>query len=173
MARAALWLRVSTEEQETDNQLQALQTEAKRRGFDVVQVYDVSESAYQGAHQKALSDVYSDARVGKFEVLLIWSLDRLSREGPAATLEIVNRLTRQGVDLVSLQEPWLEVNGELRELLLSVVAWVARWESQRRSERTKAGMDRARAEGKQIGRPEGAKDRRRRRRSGYFARYAK
>ena len=113
-----------------------------------------------------------DARAGHFDILLVWSLDRLSREGVAATLEIVNRLGQSGVKVWSLQESWTEVEGPLQELLLSIVAWVARMESERRSERTKAGIARARTEGKHIGRPAGAKDKTRRRRSGYFARYA-
>lgn len=63
-------------------------------------------------------------------------------------------------------------SGELRDLLVSIVAWLGRWESQRRSERTRAGLARARAQGKHLGRPMGARDRKRRRRSGYFARWA-
>lgn len=57
--------------------------------------------------------------------------------------------------------------------MVALVGWVAKWESQRRSERTRAGLARARAEGKRIGRPPGSKDRRKRRQSGYFARWAK
>ena len=69
----------------------------------------------------------------------------------SATLEIINRLGRSGV---KVQEQWTEVDGPLRELL-SIVAWVARMESERRSERTKAGLARAKAEGKTLRRPKG------------------
>lgn len=135
-------------------------------------MYEVQESAWKGAQQKALAEVFQDARLGKYGVLLVWALDRLSREGVSATLEIIDRLGKSGVQVVSVQESWTEVDGPLRELLLSIVAWVARMESQRRSERVKAGIARARAEGKTWGRPQGSKDEKKRSRRGYFARYA-
>lgn len=169
--KAAIWLRVSTGEQHADNQLPDLQRLADRRSWEVVKVYQVQESAWRGAHQKALSEVYQDARLGKFDVLLVWALDRLSREGVTATLEIVQRLGRHKVRVVSLQEAWTEVEGPMQELLLSIVAWVARMESARRSERTKAGLTRARSQGKVLGRPVGSKDGRRRSRRGYLLRY--
>ncbi len=143
-----------------------LRTLAARRGLSIVAVYRVEESAWKGAHIKALSQVYDHARAGKFKVLLVWALDRLSREGPLATLQIVDRLGRSGVHVISLQEPWTEAAGELRDLLLAIVGWVARYESTRRSERTKAGLARATAHGKRLGRLPGAKDKRRRRRGG-------
>jgi DNA invertase Pin-like site-specific DNA recombinase len=171
--KVSIWLRASDPSQHPENQLPELKAWAVRRGFEVVQVYTVQESAWKGAHQKALTQVYQDARRGQFQVLLVWALDRLSREGVSATLEIIERLGRYGVKVLSLQEAWTEVEGPMQELLLSIVAWVARMESNRRSERTKAGLGRAVAEGKRLGRPTGSKDKKKRKRSGYFARWAK
>lgn len=114
----------------------------------------------------------ADARARKFDVLLVSALDRLSREGPLATLHLVDRLGRLGVQVVSAREPWTEVGGELRALLLAIAGWVARQESVRRSERTLAGMARAKSGGAQIGRPPGSKDKRKRKRSGYLLRWA-
>ena len=74
--------------------------------------------------------------------------------------------------VISFQESWTEVDGPLRELLLSIVAWIARMESDRRSERTKAGLNRAVAEGKTLGRPKGSTDKRKRRTSGYYRSHA-
>jgi DNA invertase Pin-like site-specific DNA recombinase len=169
--KAAIWVRVSGSTQETENQVLQLQAWAKQRGFAVVHVYRLEESAWKGAHLKALSQVFADARLGKFSVLLVWALDRLSREGPLATLEIVHRLGRYGVQVLSLQEPWTEAAGELRDLLLAIAGWVAKMESSRRSERTKAGLARARAQGKRLGRPVGSKDTKKRSRRGYYLRY--
>jgi putative DNA-invertase from lambdoid prophage Rac len=76
------------------------------------------------------------------------------------------------VQVLSYQEPWTEAGGELLDLLLAIAGWVARMESNRRSERTKAGLARAVAQGKRLGRPKGSKDSKKRKRSGYFARYA-
>ena len=173
MIRAAVWLRVSDAGQHAENQLPDLEAWAQRRGLEVVQVYQLQESAWRGGHQKVLTQVYQDARRSKFQVLLVWALDRLSREGPLATLEIVHRLGGCGVQVWSYQEPWTEAGGELLDLLLAIAGWVARMESNRRSERTKAGLARAIAQGKTLGRPKGSKDKRKRGRRGYLLRYAK
>ncbi len=61
------------------------------------------------------------------------------------------------------QESWTEAPGELAELLFTLTGWVARMESQRRSERTRAGLARVKAQGKRLGRPPGSKDKRKRR----------
>ena len=170
--KAAIWCRVSSGEQHTENQLPELQAWAARRDLSVVHVYQVTESAYRGAHQKALTEVYRDARGGKFQVLLVWALDRLSREGIGPMLEIINRLGQHKVRVISLQESWTEVEGPLQELLLSIVAWVAKMESERRSERTLAGLARAKSNGTVLGRPKGSQDKRKRSRRGYLLRYA-
>ena len=171
--KAAIWARVSTTEQETANQVRVLEEWAQKRGLEVVKVYQVEESAWQGKHLQALAQVYADARQGQFQCLLVWALDRLSREGPLATLEIVHRLGQSGVQVLSYQEQWTEAAGEMRDLLLAIAGWVARMESIRRSERTRAGLARDVAEGTRLGRPPGAKDRRKRGRSGYLLRWAK
>ncbi len=173
MTRAAIWLRVSDSGQHAETQLPDLEAWAQRRELEIVQVFQLQESAWRGAHQKVLTEVYEDARRGKFQVLLVWALDRLSREGPLATLEIVHRLGGCGVQVWSYQEPWTGAGGELLDLLLAIAGWVARMESNRRSEWTKAGLARALAQGKSLGRPKGSKDKRKRGRRGYVLRYAK
>ncbi len=170
--RACILVRVSDPGQHTDNQMSDLIAWAERRGLEVVTTYQFQESAWKGAHQKQLTQVYQDARIGKFQVLLVWALDRLSRQGPLATLEIVHRLGQSGVQVCSFQEPWTEAGGELLDLLLAIAGWVARMESNRRSERTKSGLQRAVSQGKRLGRPPGSKDRKKRSRRGYLLRWA-
>jgi putative DNA-invertase from lambdoid prophage Rac len=161
--KCCVYLRVSTSQQDTDNQAIALTEWAERRGFDIVTVYQEEESAWRAGHQRELARLVADARKHKFKIVLVWALDRLSREGSAAILGIVSRLSRHGVKVLSYQESWTEAPGELGELSFAIAGWVARMESQRRSERTKAGLGRARAQGKRLGRPPGSKDRRKRR----------
>jgi len=170
---ALIWSRVSGDQQENENQVLQLLELAKRRGLRVVGTYRVEESAWKGAHEHALSQIIADARKGKFGTLLTWSLDRLERRGAYKTLEVVHRLAQSGIDLISLQEPWVEAAGPTRELLLSITGWIAEQESARRSERTRAGLERVRASGVKLGRPVGAKDKRRRSRTGYYLRYQK
>jgi DNA invertase Pin-like site-specific DNA recombinase len=81
MTRAAVWLRVSDAGQHAENQLPDLEAWAQRHGLEVVQVYQLQESAWRGGHQKVLTQVYRDARRSKFQVLLVWALDRCPGKG--------------------------------------------------------------------------------------------
>ena len=161
--KACLYCRVSTAEQDTENQSMVLTAWAKQRGFDIVKVYEEDESAWKAGHQRELARLLDDARKRKFDVILVWGLDRLSRQGAAAILGLVNKLNRYGVKVLSYQESWTEAPGELGELLFAIAGWVAKMESQQRSERTKAGLARAKAQGRRLGRPPGSKDKRKRR----------
>ena len=164
---AAIYVRVSTTEQETANQLPALEDLARRLGYEVAQVYSENETAWKNGHQAELAKLIEDGRRGKFETVLVWSLDRLSREGALAILSLVHKLKRYGVKVISYQESWTEAPGDLADILYAITGWVAKMESQRRSERTKAGLERARREGKPIGKRGPDKRKRRRRRALY------
>ena len=166
--KAAVYLRVSSNEQSTDNQLPALEAYAKNRSYEIVRVYEEEESAWKSGHQRELANLMADARQRKFQAILVWALDRLSREGALAILSLVQKLSACGVKVLSYQESWTEAPGELAELLYALTGWVARMESQRRSERTKAGLARVKAQGKCLGRPPGSKDKRKRRRRPRF-----
>jgi len=158
--KAVLYVRCSTTQQETDNQRIALEQWAQRRGFEVVATYAENESAWRNGHQRELARLLSDAPKGKFDTVLVWALDRLSRQGALTILSLVNRLQRSGVRVFSYQESWTEVPGELADLLYSIVAWVAAFESKRLSERTKAGLARSKAQAGKL--PVRGKDKRRR-----------
>ena len=162
--RAVTYSRASSEGQTTANQVDVLSDWATQREFILVGVYQEKESAWRGGHQRELARLLDVARRRKFDTVLVWALDRLSREGPLAILTLVNRLKICGVKVISYQESWTEAPGELGELLYALTGWVARMESQRRSERTKAGLARLVAQGKKLGRPPGSKDRKKRRR---------
>lgn len=175
MTKAAIWLRVSTTEQDAANQRPALEALALQRGWEIVKVYELTgESAFSASagYRTAIDSMLVAARRGEFNVLACWSLDRLTRQGPLDALRLLDKLGRSGVAMVSVQEPWLEVGPEFRDVLVALVGWVAKWESQRRSERTLAGMARAKAGGARIGRPPGSRDKRKRKRAGYLLRWA-
>ncbi len=166
--KVAIYCRISTSEQDVTNQFLALEKWARDRGWEITQVYQEQESAWRSGHQRELARLKEDAGRRRFEVVLVWALDRLSREGAAAILNLIDTFKAYGVRVISYQEPWTEAPGAIGEILYAIAGWVAKMESQRRSERTKAGIERARAQGKNIGRPSGAKDKRQRRRKGYF-----
>ena len=162
--KVCIYSRVSTGEQDTKNQSVVLTDWAIQRGYEVVKVYTEEESAWRNGHQRELAKLVADARRRTFQAVLVWALDRLSREGALAILSLVQKLSACGVKVLSYQESWTEAPGELAELLYALTGWVARMESQRRSERTRAGLARIVAQGKRLGRPPGSKDRRKRRR---------
>lgn len=169
--RAALWARVSTEAQDCEDQLIPLRRFAEARGLEVSRELVLEESAFAPRHAGRLSRALLEAQ--RYDVLVVWALDRLSRAGIEATLRTLRSLREAGVRVESLQEPWAAAGGDAGELLLAVTAWVARMESQRRSERVRAGLARRKAAGLPVGRQPGARDLRPRKVSGYYARYGR
>ena len=162
--KVVIYARISTDTQDADNQIAQLVSWATSRGWEIVGIFKESESAWKNGHQRELSRLLDDARKRRFEAVLVWALDRLSREGALAILTLVNTLKNCGVKVISYQESWTEAPGELADLLYAIAGWVARMESQRRSERTKAGLARVVAQGRKLGRPKGSKDKRKRKR---------
>ena len=173
LERCTLWERVSDPHQDTGAQHLALVQEAKRRGLSVVRVFDVTASGYHGQQEHEFSKLVDGLRRGHYSVVICWAIDRLTRQGISETLQAVNSITSAGGTLISLQEPWIETAGELRELLLAIVGWAAHFESRRRSERVKSGLARRKAAGLPVGRLKGAKDRRPRKVSGYYVRHGR
>jgi len=151
--KVALYARVSTDEQTEQNQIPILEQWAKSRGFEIVEVFRDVGSAWQKADQRALSGLLHYAHYGKFEAVLVWDLDRLTRGGIARFFNIADTLRQCGVRILSYRQSWTDTPSELQPLLFSVFAWFAEQESKKISERTKAGMERAKAEGKHVGRP--------------------
>jgi putative DNA-invertase from lambdoid prophage Rac len=160
--KVAIYARVSGDSQDADNQIMQLTSWITSRGWETTAIFKESESAWKSGHQRELSRLVENARKRRFGAVIVWALDRLSREGPLAILTLVNRLKQFGIKVISYQESWTEAPGELGEILYALAGWVARMESQRRSERTKAGLERVKAQGKRLGRPIGAKDKRKR-----------
>ncbi|MFC2033537.1 recombinase family protein [Chloroflexota bacterium] len=146
--KVCIYSRVNTGQQDITNQSVVLSEWAKQRGFEVVKVYEEEESAWKSGHQRVLANLIADTRQRRYQAVLVWALDRLSREGALAILSLVNRLSSYGVKVLSYQESWTEAPGELAELLYALTGWVARIESQCRSERTRARLARVKAQGK-------------------------
>ena len=167
--KVALYTRVSTDQQEAENQVLELKAWAARQDHTIVAEYqDVASGARR---RERLDDLFQEARRRRFDLVAIWSLDRLTREGPLATLLYLQRLTAMGVRVFSHQEPYLDPSLPFYESIVAFLADVARWERARQSERTKAGLERARRSGKHLGRPPGSKDKTKRKRAGYYSRW--
>ena len=171
--KVAIYARVSTEDQTTENQIRELEDWTKRRGWEIVTIYRENETAWKAGHQKEWARLKADAKMRNFDAVVVWALDRVTRQGVSYLFQQIQALHRYDVKLISMQEAWLESIGELTDVFVALIGFIASYESKRRSDRTKAGMDRARAEGKHIGRPKGKKDTTPRERIGYQVRGAK
>src|SRR5215831_16909446 len=150
--RCAIYSRVSTTKQENENQLAQLRAFAGHIGWPIVIEY-IDQVTGKNSDRPEFQRMLQDASQRRFDLLLFWSLDRLSRERALETLQHLNRLTGYGVQWRSLTEQFLDSTGMFREAVISILAVVAKQERVRLSERTRAGLERARAQGKILGRP--------------------
>jgi DNA invertase Pin-like site-specific DNA recombinase len=150
-----LWLRVSTDSKSQDPELQRgdLEGVCQQRGWEIVKVYEVEESAFGKKPREQFQAMLEDARRGKFDILVVWSLDRFSREGEWSVSRIMAALQDWNVRFYSYNEPFLDTTGPFAGFLIPLFAWLARQESIRKGKAVKLGMDKARAKGKAIGRP--------------------
>lgn len=148
--RTCLYLRVSTPDQHLDNQRPDLIKLARHRGLDIVAVHEDKISA--GKQRPGYDAMMLAAHRGDFSVLLIWRLDRLGRS-MNGNIEALLKLDHLGIEVVSCCEPWLANRGPTRDLLVGIFSWIAAQEKLQISERTRAGIERARRAGKVVGRP--------------------
>ncbi|HXX20151.1 MAG TPA: recombinase family protein [Candidatus Acidoferrum sp.] len=150
--RIALYLRVSTDKQETENQAVQLREFAAKQGWQIVGEYCDYESGAK-ADRAEFGRLFEDASRRKFDLVLFWALDRLSREGVYQTLQHLNRLESYGVGFRSFTEPYFDSCGVFKDAVIAIMATLAKQERIKRSERTRAGLARVKASGKRLGRP--------------------
>lgn len=152
--RVAIYARVSTKDgrQDTENQLRQLRAFAETQGWTVVHEYVDRASGKRGDREQ-FQRLFESASRRDFDCLLFWSLDRFSREGTVETLNHLQRLTSYGVNYRSFTEQYLDSTGIFKEAVIGILAAVAKQERVRLSERTIAGLQRAKAQGRVGGRP--------------------
>jgi DNA invertase Pin-like site-specific DNA recombinase len=150
MKRAALYCRVSTVDQHPETQLHDLRQFAANKGFTVVGEY--TDHGYCGARARRpqLDRMMDDARRHKFDVLLVWACDRLARS-TKHLLQTIDELNGMGIQFLSQREA-IDTEGPLGRAILVIVSAMAELERCIIIERVRAGMRRARLEGRQIGR---------------------
>jgi putative DNA-invertase from lambdoid prophage Rac len=155
IVRAAQWKRVSTEGRGQDPKIQQadLDRVCEQRGWTVVKEYEVEESAFGKKPREQFQAMLEDARRGKFDVLVVWSMDRFSREGEWSVSRVMSALQDWHVQFYSFNEPFLDTTGPFAGFLIPLFAWLAHQESLRKGRAVKLGMEKARAQGHRIGRP--------------------
>jgi DNA invertase Pin-like site-specific DNA recombinase len=136
--------------------LVALRSAAERHRWTIVKELPLKMSAWDSAGARdAQRRALEPIERGEADLLAVWSWDRLSREGIEGAFSLLRRLEDHlGAQFFSLQEPFLSTataSPEQRELMLSIIAWAAKWESQGRSERLKAKAESKRQRAHQLG----------------------
>jgi DNA invertase Pin-like site-specific DNA recombinase len=148
--RAAMYARVSTFDQEPENQLQELRRYTEARGWTAVEYVDRGVS---GAKDKrpALDELLRDAKRRRFDVVVCWRLDRLGRN-LKHLITLLDELQGLGVAFVSLAEG-IDATTPAGKLQMHILGAIAEFERARIAERVKAGLVRARGQGVRLGRP--------------------
>jgi DNA invertase Pin-like site-specific DNA recombinase len=149
--KVALYLRVSTEEQDLDQQRAALEAEVLRRGWQLVEVFAEKASGANAARPE-LSRLKRNAALNRFKTVLVWDTSRLGRDLLSCAL-VARELWSRGVGIVSYTQPEIDMSTPQGELILHLWLAFAQYRRREIQAATKRGMQRARDQGKHVGRP--------------------
>ena len=154
--KAAIYARVSAADgrQDTDNQLAQLQQFAAAQGWEVAAEY-IDHEGRPAADRSQFRRLFADAAHRKFDLVLVWALDRFAPEGVAETFVYIDGLTSNGVQFVSFTEEDFRTTGPAGELMIALSRWISNQERVRISERVRAGLNRVRVNGSRSGKPVG------------------
>jgi DNA invertase Pin-like site-specific DNA recombinase len=150
MIRAALYMRVSTVDQNPETQGLELRAFAQQRGYDIVHEYVDHGISGTKARRPALDKMLNEARRRPFDVLLVWSTDRMARS-TKHFLDVLDELNGLGIRFISQREA-IDTDGPLGRAIITIISTVAELERSLIVERVRAGMRRAKLEGRRIGR---------------------
>lgn len=151
--KVAIYSRVSTNLQTTDNQLLPLKDYVERMNYELVNIYqDEGISGSKGRDKRpALDEMMKDAVKGKFKKVLVFDVSRLGRS-LKDLINIMTDLKNQNIDFYFYNQG-IDTTSSTGQMMFNLLGVLAQWELGQISERSKAGIERARAEGKVIGRP--------------------
>jgi len=149
MKRAALYLRVSSLDQHPEAQLYDLRQMAQQRGYQIVEEFIDTISGAK-ARRPGLDAMMRDARRGRFDVVLVWASDRIARS-VKHFLDVLDELNRLNIQFISFREQ-IDTGGPLGRAVVVIIGAIAELERNLIVERVRAGMRRAKLEGRHIGR---------------------
>jgi DNA invertase Pin-like site-specific DNA recombinase len=150
--KIGIYARISKDSSSLDNQLILLREYCQRMDYEIAYEYtDIISGA--SANRQEFNRMLSDASKRKFEMLLFYSLDRLSREGTRKTVYYLQQLDDYGVTYRSYTEQFIDSSGVFRDVIIALLSTLAKQERIRISERVHAGLSKARQQGRIGGRP--------------------
>ncbi len=149
--RVAVYARVSTSDQSTDSQLLDLRRYVRERGWNTFKEYVDQGISGTKDSRPALNELMNDAKKRRFDVVLVWRFDRFARSTKHLILAL-EEFRNLGIDFVSYQEN-IDTSSPLGSAIFTIISAVAQLERDIIAERVKAGLRRAKENGKKLGRP--------------------
>lgn len=170
MKRVGVYARVSCTDQNVETQLVALREHCQRMEYEVTEYVD---SGYSGKSDKrpAFEKMLADMRAGKLEAIACYKLDRIGRS-LKHLLNLFEEFENRKIGFISLSQN-IDTSTPEGKMFLRMLMVLAEYEREIIVCRTNEGLNRARKQGKKLGRPAGSKDKKRRTLSGYHLRWGK
>jgi len=169
--KVAIYVRVSTLEQTTLNQELELKRYCENNSYEIFNVYRDEGISGSKTSRPQLDLMLKDMRNKEFEAIVVWKFDRLGRS-TAHLLQVLEELKNKNVRLIATSQS-IDTDTPMGKFFFTILSGFAEMERELIRERIKLGLARRKKQGKTLGRPEGAKDKKRRRLSGYYNRWSK
>jgi len=169
--KVGVYARVSSSDQKTDTQLVALRDYCSRMRYDVVNEY--VDNGFSGKNDKrpGFERLLTAMRAGKLESIICYKLDRIGRS-LKHLINLFEEFANRNIGFVSLSQN-IDTNTPEGRMFLKMLMVLAEYERELIVARTNDGLKRAVKQGKQLGRPNGSKDKKRRKKSGYYQRWVR
>lgn len=151
--KAAIYLRVSTDDQDVRNQEPDVLRFCEEKKLQIVKRYTEVQSGRSAKWRHEYQQLLKDAVAKRFDIVVVWKLDRFGRRAKKVLSDVLDLESNVGVRVWSATQNFMNVDGPWRMMLVAALAAVAELEFDNLGERTKAGLERARKEGVRIGRP--------------------
>jgi len=169
--KVAIYIRVSTHEQTTLNQELELKEYCKRNNYEIYKVYKDEGISGAKTSRPQLDNMLQDMRNKLFGAVVVWKFDRLGRS-TAHLLQVLEEMRNRDIRLIATSQN-IDTSTSIGRFFFTILSGFAEMEREMIRERILLGLERRKKQGKNLGRPIGSKDKKRRKKSGYYLRYNK
>jgi len=169
--KVAIYIRVSTEDQTVQNQELALREYCQKEEYEIYQIYKDEGISGSKTSRPALDKMLTDMRNKNFDLIIVWKYDRLGRS-TIHLLQILEEMKSKGIRLIATTQN-IDTSTPMGKFFVTNLLALSELEREMIRERVNLGLKRAKSQGKTLGRPKGSKDKRYRKKSGYYNRFKK